>query len=308
MVNESTSTRRSRFPSTDAMSIMPDMGGNISRQRQINEILSKINGIAEPGDLLFRITHSPGRLTMDHIDKKPQGKNFRERIMRLWKPWAGLDRDDSDAWHVGIYLMGKKRKHHSRMNIWAVHSVFFKGVNVQHLTPRSFSNQDKDVISRVEILGCKGINEEQRGKIVRFSNSKIGSEFDSARMRHAILTYALGIPNVFHDQKKFSCQQFVIAAYAVAGIHFPHPCKAFPIFNIGRHLGHPLGHPKDRVDPRYPYLLDHHIYRDPRFVLKACVYQDPDTIGIILQTENLKKYSWNESLREKYIKMKYLDP
>lgn len=100
----------------------------------------------------------------------------------------------------------------------------------------------------------------------------------------------------------------MIAAYAAAGIHFPHPYKSFPFFNIGRYLGHPLGHPKDRVDPRYPYLMDIHIYRDPRFVLKAAVYQDPTTDEIILQTENLKKYSWNEALRGKYIQMKYLDP
>ena len=79
-------------------------------------------------------------------------------------------------------------------------------------------------------------------------------------------------------------------------------------FNIGRYLGHPLGHPKDHVDPRYPYLMDHHIYRDPRFVLKAAVYQDPNTDEIILQTENLKKYSWNEALREKYINKGYPDP
>jgi len=69
-----------------------------------------------------------------------------------------------------------------------------------------------------------------------------------------------------------------------------------------------LGHPKDHVDPRYPYLMDHHIYRDPRFVLKAAVYQDPNTDEIILQTENLKKYSWNEALREKYINKGYPDP
>ena len=152
MCKEPTRTRRIRFPFNGAMRILPDMGENISRQRQINEILLKIKGIAEPGDLLFGITHSPERLTMDHVDKKPPGKNFRDRMMRLWKPWAGLDRDDSDAWHVGIYLMGKKRKHHSRMNIWVVHSVFVKGVNVQHLTPRSFSNKDKDGMSRVELL------------------------------------------------------------------------------------------------------------------------------------------------------------
>ncbi len=54
--------------------------------------------------------------------------------------------------------------------------------------------------------------------------------------------------------------------------------------------------------------MDIHIYRDPRFVLKAAVYQDPTTDEIILQTENLKKYSWNEALRGKYIQMKYLDP
>ena len=54
--------------------------------------------------------------------------------------------------------------------------------------------------------------------------------------------------------------------------------------------------------------MDHHLYRDPRFVLKAAVHQDPNTDEIILQTENLKKYSWNEALREKYIKKGYLDP
>jgi hypothetical protein len=34
-----------------------------------------------------------------------------------------------------------------------------------------------------------------------------------------------------------------IAAYAAAGIYFSHPYRSFPIFNIGRFLGHPLGHP-----------------------------------------------------------------
>jgi hypothetical protein len=290
------------------LSILPDMEKKISRQRKINEIFLGITGIAEPGDVIFGITHYPNSVINGRVNSKISGNNFRDRMMRLWKPWAGFDREDSDAWHVGIYLMGKKRKHHTRRNIWILHSVHIKGVTVQHLTPRSFSNKNKDGMSRVEILECKGINEEQRGEIVRFSNSKIGSEFDSARMRNAILTNAFGLPNVFHDQKKFSCQQLAIAAYATAGIHIPHPYKAFPIFNIARYLGHPLGHPKDRVDPMYPYLMDHHIYRDPRFVLKAAVYQDPTTDEIILQTENLKKYSWDESLREKYIKKGYLDP
>jgi hypothetical protein len=66
-------------------------------------------------------------------------------------------------------------------------------------------------------------------------------------------------------------------------------------------LGHPIGHPKDKVDPRYPYLMDHHIYRDPRFFLKAALYRDPKSSEIALQTDNLTKYSWNEDLREKYL-------
>jgi len=50
------------------------------------------------------------------------------------------------------------------------------------------------------------------------------------------------------------------------------------------------------------------LFRDPRFALKAAVYQDPNTDEIILQTEKLKDYSWNKVLREKYIKKGYLDP
>ena len=152
----------------------------------------------------------------------------------------------------------------------------------------------------MEILQYEDISKDQRNKIVDFISTKVGCEYDRERGKY--ITYAFGLPNIFHRQNKFSCQQLAIAAYAAAGIYFPHPYKAFPIFNIGRYLGHPLGHPKDHVDPRYPYLMDHHIYRDPRFVLKAAVYQDPTTDEIILQTENLKKYSWNESLRETYIK------
>ena len=139
-----------------------------------------------------------------------------------------------------------------------------------------------------------------------FAGSKVGCEFDRAGGK--FLTYMLGLPNVYRKKDQFECQQLVIEAYAAAGIYFPHPYRSFPAFNIGRYLGHPLGHPRDRVDPRYPYLMDHHIYRDPRFVLKAAILQDPETREIVLQTENLKKYSWNEELRERYIKRKYLDP
>ena len=47
--------------------------------------------------------------------------------------------------------------------------------------------------------------------------------------------------------------------------------------------------------------MDHHIYRDPRFRLKASLYTDSATGELKLETENLKKYSWNLDLRKKYL-------
>ena len=287
------------------------MSNNLSKQKKISEILLKIIKVpdpnTEPGDIIFFITSYLNKTAKE----KAQGKYWRRGIWERipgWKPWIGFDRDDLDEWHVGIYYIGKKRKDHKRINQWIIHSTKRKGVHIGHIVPGNFTNENSDVRHRMEILRFEGINEKRRKIIVDFAYSRVGSEFDRARRSYKMLPYVFGLPNVFHCQDQFSCQNLVIVAYTAAGIYFPHPYKAFPIFNIGRYLGHPLGHPKDRVDPRSPYLMDHHIYRDPRFVLKAAVYQDPSTNEIILQTENLKKYSWNESLREKYIKKGYLDP
>jgi hypothetical protein len=290
----------------------------MSKQSNINEIYSMIAGIVDPesgiarpgtgfaesGDLFFSITHYPYANFRDVVD----GMDWKSSIWVRRKTLLGFDRDDYDAWHVAIYTGGRKRKYHKRINLWITHSTSDKGIHAQQIIPKFFTNGGPGSRSRVEILQFKGISGEQRKIIGDFANAKLGLSFDRAKWRHTFLTYALGLPNIGHFINQYSCQQLAIAAYEAAGIHFPHPYKSFPIFNIGRYLGHPLGHPKDRVDPRYPYLMDHHIYRDPRFVLKAAVYQDPNTDEIILQTENLKKYSWNETLREKYIKKGYLDP
>jgi hypothetical protein len=259
---------------------------------------------AESGDLIFLITHHPYKTLKDEI----KGKNWKEIIRLRSKPWLGFNINYLEEWHVAIYFMQRKRREHARINSWIIHSTRENGVHVKQITPSYFTNPSFKIRTRMEILKFEGISTEQRNNIVNFANSKVGLDFDRSKWRHQMLPYAFGLPNKFHNQNQFSCQQLAIAAYAAAGIYFPHPYKAFPIFNIGRYLGHPLGHPKDRVDPRYPYLMDHHIYRDPRFVLKAAVYQDQYTDEIILQTENLKKYSWNEALREKYIKKGYLDP
>jgi len=294
------------------------MNNILSKQSRINRIYAAITGfldperklfqsginLAEPGDLIFFVTHHPYKNFKDEM----KGKKWKETV-RLWsRQWFGFNENDFDEWHVAIYFMARKRRKHIRINNWIIHSTREKGVHIEQLTPGYFTNQSPEVRTRMEILQFQGIGIEQRGKVVDFANSKVGSDFDQSKWRYLMLPYALGLPNKLHKQNQFSCQQLAMAAYAAAGIYFPHPYKSFPIFNIGKYLGHPLGHPKDRVDPRYPYLMDHHIYRDPRFVLKAAVYQDPDNNEIILQTENLKKYSWNEELREKYIKRKYLAP
>jgi hypothetical protein len=228
--------------------------------------------------------------------------------MPWWRQWLGFDRDDLDNWHVGIFFMTRKRKHHRRTNLWHIHSTLKNGVHIKQISPRHFAYEGISAIRRIEILHFDGIREEQKERIVSFANSKVGSVFDQSPWRYKMLPYTFGLPNVRHNQNQLSCQQLALAAYADAAIYFPHPYKSFPIFNIGKLLGRPLGHQRDRVDPRDPYLMDHHIYRDPRFVLKAIGYQDPKSGEFKLETDNIKKYSWNEALRQRYISKGYLDP
>ena len=174
---------------------------------------------------------------------------------------------------------GKKRKRHKRMNLWMIHShpptLREKGgVHFQHLSPTQ--------ISRMEILQFKGITAEDRKRILEYAHEKIESDFGRLIVSKAILTLAFGIPNFLHDQKTYSCQHLVISAYSSAGIHFKHPFQSFPFYNIGRYLGHPLGHPKDRVNPKYPYLIgNHHISGVPRFELKAAVLRDKKPVNFI---------------------------
>ncbi len=292
----------------------------LSREKQINKIYSQITGvlnpktgiakpetgIAEPGDLVFLITHYPNKTLKSEIEGKAWRAASRLRLRARWRVYLGLDSDDWDEWHVAIYFEGRKRKDHTRVNPYIIHATERKGIQISQISPGDFTNQSLEVRTRMEIMQFEGIRDEQRKKIIDFSLSKIGLAFDRSVARHARLTYAFGLPNVLHKRNEFSCQQLVIAAYAAAGLYCSHPYKSFPLLNIGRLLGHPLGHPRDGVDPRRPYLLDHHIYRDPRFVLKAIVYQDAKTGEIILETKDLQKYSWNNVLRERYLAREYI--
>lgn len=263
-------------------------------------------GIADPGDLFFFVTHYPCQPVDDQIDTKTlQG------IIKMWtQPWRkellGFERSDFDEWSVGIYVMGRKRERHTRINPWIIHShppdpEPHGGVHMQNISLRYLNSKILEEKHRIEILTFAHISQEERKRIVDYASSKIGAEFDFQVHRHAYLTYVFGLPNILHDQNRFSCQQLVISAYAAAGIYFPHPYRSFPKYNIGKILRHPLGHQKYRVNPKYPYLMDHHIYRDPRFLLKAALYWDSQSGEIKLETRNLQKYSWNKKLRDKYL-------
>jgi hypothetical protein len=274
----------------------------MSNEKIIDDIYSKINEVALPGDLLFYISQYQYDLCYNDKDSKTWMTIIKPMLKPWCKRWLGVDAHDYDAWHVGIIYMMKKRKKHSRINPWIIHSTSEKGVHISQLSPKNFTIDESFVSRRIELLSYEQINEAQRKKIIDFSYSRIGSEFDKCKRRLTLLPYICGLPNLYYNQSQFSCQQLVIASYAAAGIYFTHPFTSFPIFNIGRYLGHPLGHSKDSVNPRYPYLMDHHIYRDPRFIVKAVIYQEPETGKIRLERENLQKYSWSETLKEKYLK------
>lgn len=273
-----------------------------SREKLINDLYSKIVEIAQPGDLVFYINQYP----CEHSNYNKNNISCRQYILDemkpWWKQWLGFDRDDYDGWHVGIYFKKQKRIRHQRINPWVIHSTRAKGVHAEQISPGNFTNKIHEAKKRVEILRLNEITVEQRKRIIDFAYSRVGSEFDHANWLQTMLPYALGVPNIFYKQNKYSCQQLVIAAYASAEIYFTHPFTSFPIFNIGRYMGHPLGHLRGRVNTKYPYLMDHHIYRDRRFSVIATVYQEPETGEIRLERENLNKYSWNGALNERYRK------
>ena len=270
----------------------------MSTEKTVNCVYRILDEIAGPGDLLFCISERDREISGATRRSNSPIAALRHLSKPLYKQWFGRDKYDFDIWHVCIFFTAKKRKTHSRINPWIIHSTSEKGVTVGIVTPKYFTRDSSCASRRIELLGCRDIDEFQRNRIIEFAYSKVGSEFDNSR--YTFLPYAFGLPNFFYDKNKFSCQQLVIASYAAAGIYFPHPFESFPIFNIGKYLGHPLGHPPDHVNPEYPYLMDHHIYRDPRFTVKAAVYQDAATAEIILERCNLTKYAWNEVLREKY--------
>jgi len=296
-------------------------GELLSKEKRVNKIFDQIvgipdpktriaipgTGIAEAGDLLFFITHGSDKQSF--YNSRP--KTLKTRLITnplqpFFRRCSGYSKNDFDEWHVSIYFMGRKRKRHKRVNVWMLNSQPSiqkkrEGVDIRLLSPNFFLSGPTKSRRRMEILKFKGINKEQRKQIKDFSFSKTGSKFDYFIRRKALLTTIFGLPNFLHDQRMYACQSLIISAYHAAGICFSHPYHSFPLCNIGRYLGRPLGHSKEKVNPNYPYLMDHHIYRDPRFEVKAAVFFDQKTNDFKLEKGDIGKYSWNKKLRDIYL-------
>lgn len=245
---------------------------------------------AAPGDLVFLITGTNGVPAFSPLS-------------RLYRRWQGVVSEDTALWHTAVYTGAEKERRGSSVRPKMIHA-HRRGVTEEHIPPSFFTSErdvDASVVSssRLEILRYEGITERQREQVVAYCRSKLGKPFTELGWRHDFMTYAFGFPCLRLDPARVSCHGLAFEAYERAGISFPHHLEAAPIFNLGRYVGHPFGHPADRASSKRLYLRDHHLYRDNRFRCLLAAFDHPET-GELLVIENPGKYSWNPKLREVY--------
>jgi hypothetical protein len=194
----------------------------------------------------------------------------------------------------------KKQPKHKIIRPYFIRSTNKRGVYEEHLQPNIFSSEEEDQIpgskTLLEIVRDYDISDVDSANAVTFARNAIGKPFPNT-IRWEALTHAIGLPNIFRNPDEYACHWLVYDALASIGVYFPHNLEYAPFFNIAKLIGHPLGHPKDRVDPSRPYLRDHHLYRDPRFVPILSIEANA-TNPIV--TINPGKYSWSPHLQEVY--------
>lgn len=254
-------------------------------------IYEAIAGVARPSDVCFFITEDP-----DHYRRL-------SRWQRMYRRWMGFARGDPSIWHLGILSKFEKKPRSSQVRPYFIHSVEERGVTEQHISPEYFTSADvtRDDACRtvMEILRYEGMTDEQSDRLLDFCRRQIGKRFPRS-VRGESLTYILGMPNILNSPDEFSCHSLVYAAFAHIGVEFPHHLEAAPFFNIAKYLGHPLKHERGKVNPRFPYLRDHCLYKDPRFKSLISLTWDRCTDEILIR-ENPEKFSWNPSLAAAYL-------
>lgn len=254
-------------------------------------IYDAIGEVARPGDICFFITEDPDCY---------QKISWSERIYRKW---MGFAENDISVWHVGVLSKFEKKPKSSQIRPYIIHSVEKTGVFEQHISPEYFTSKNmgcSGAPSRtiMEIVRCEELTPRQNAELVDFCRAQIGKPFPKS-IRGESLTYILGLPDMLTPTGQYSCHSLVYAALAEVGVCFPHHLESAPVINIGKWLGHPLRHPRDKVNPRYLYLRDHHLYQDPRFKSIVTLTLDQGSEEILIQ-HSPSKFAWNPNLARVY--------
>jgi hypothetical protein len=254
-------------------------------------IYEAIAGVARPSDVCFFITEDP-----DHYRRL-------SRWQRAYRKWMGFAPSDTSIWHLGILSKFEKKPKSSHVRPYFIHAIEERGVTEQHISPEYFTSRSvmRDDACRtvMEILRYQGMTDEQSDRLLTFCRRQIGKPFPRS-IRGEGLTYILGLPNILNAPDAFSCHSLVYAAFDHIGVDFPHHLEAAPFFNIAKYLGHPLRHERGKVNPRFPYLRDHCLYKDPRFKSLISLTWDRCTDEILI-LEKPEKFSWNPSLAAAYL-------
>ena len=255
-------------------------------------IYKAIADVAQPGDICFFITEDPDL----YNQLSPSAKKYRK--------WIGFAPGDISIWHVGILSKFEKKPHSSQIRPYIIHSTEGKGVFEQHISPEYFTSrgmEGREEICRtvMEVLRYKGITSGQINRLLDFCRQQIGKPFPKS-IRGESLTYIFGLPNILTRPDQYACHSLVYAALNQIDIDFPHHLETAPIFNISKYLGHPLGHSGENVNPKYPYLRDHFLYKDPRFTSIISLTWEQFT-DEVLASNNPGKFSWNSDLANTYL-------
>ena len=255
-------------------------------------IYNAIADVAQPGDICFFITEDPD---LYHQLTRPA---------KMYRKWMGFAHSDISIWHVGILSKFEKKPHSSQIRPYIIHSTKENGVFEQHISPEYFTSrglEGREEICRtvMEVLRYKDITREQANHLLSFCRQQIGKPFPKS-IRGECLTYILGLPNILARPDQYACHSLIYEAFHQIGVDFPHHLESSPVFNIARYLGHPLGHDSRSVNPKFPYLRDHFLYKDPRFtnVISLTWEQISDEILI---SNNPGKFSWNPNLANAYL-------
>jgi hypothetical protein len=254
-------------------------------------IYDAVGEIARLGDVCFFITEDP--------------EFYRKisRYERIYRKWMGFAKGDISIWHLGILSKFEKKPKSSQVRPYIIHSTEEEGVFEQHIFPEYFTSQNiggGSAFGRtiMEIVRYDSLTVEQNEQLVDFCRQQIGKPFPKS-LRGESLTYILGLPNLFEPPEQYSCHTLVYAAFDRVGVNFPHHLEASPFFNVGKYLGRPLWHKREKVNIKYPYLRDHHLYKDPRFKSIMTLTYDQCSEEIFIQRYP-QKFSWNPRLAEIY--------